>query len=458
MKLPVHSLFLKIFLWFWATAIATAISLILTFIFGPGNSVPSRWHSTLADTARSSGMIAVEELARGGVPAASAYIERFERETQLRACLFDRGGQPIAGRNCATFSEMQAHVTATRKSDFAIRYGILRVASLLPGPDGKDYIFATELPAGPRAALGVNVATVLTRGGVALLVSGLICYLLVRYLTAPILRLQEASQQLAAGDLTTRADLDMERRQDELGALVRDFNVMANRIEELVSRQRQLIYDISHEFRSPLARLNVALDIGRERKGADPAFDRMERDLVRLNDMIGRLLTIARLDSTNTSVEMSPLDLTELVAQIVHDAGFESQERKVIVNLKTEDECLVRGNADLLHSAIENVIRNAIRYTEEGTSIDVLLQCGEASGMPRVKVAVRDSGPGIPESDLKKIFEPFYRTAHARDRESGGAGLGLAIADRVIRFHSGTISAGNLEPKGLEIKIDLPAI
>ncbi len=120
MKLPVHSLFLKIFLWFWATAVATAISLIITFIFGPGSSVPSQWHSTLTDTARSSGMIAIAELERGGIPAASAYLERFERETQLRACLFDRTGQPIAGGNCATFLEMQTHVMRRSSRDGAL--------------------------------------------------------------------------------------------------------------------------------------------------------------------------------------------------------------------------------------------------------------------------------------------------------------------------------------------------
>src|SRR6266702_2329873 len=458
MKLPVHSLFLKIFLWFWATAVATAISLIITFIFGPGSSVPSQWHSTLTDTARSSGMIAIAELERGGIPAASAYLERFERETQLRACLFDRTGQPIAGGNCATFLEMQTHVMATQNTEFAIRYGIVRIALILPGAGGHDYVFATELPAGPRAAFGANVATILTRWGVALFVSGLICYLLVGYLTAPILRLQDASRQLAAGDLTTRADRRMENRQDELGDLVRGFNVMADRIEELVSRQRQLIYDISHEFRSPLARLNVALDLGRERKGADPAFDRMERDIDRLNEMIGRLLTIARLDNANTSVEMSDLDLVELVAQIVHDAGFESQKRNVVLKLEGEEECLVRGNAELLHSAIENVVRNAIRYTEKGASVEVALWREKTSSTPIVNLEVRDTGPGIPESDLAKIFQPFYRTAHARDRESGGAGLGLAIADRVIRFHSGKIWARNREPKGLEVKISLPVI
>ncbi|QNI32723.1 HAMP domain-containing protein [Alloacidobacterium dinghuense] len=452
-----RSLFLKIFLWFWATAIATGIALIITFVFGPG-SVPSRWHSSLTDTARSSGMIALAELERGGVPAASTYIERFERDTQLRACLFDLNGQPIAGKDCGTFADMRSHVTATGASDFAIKYGIVRVALILPGSGAREYIFATELPAGPRAALGVDWAAIALRWGVALLVSGGICYLLTRYLTTPILHLREASQQLAAGDLSTRATEKIARRHDELGALVRDFNVMADRIAELVARQRQLIYDVSHELRSPLARLNVALDLGRRKKGNDPAFDHMERDIERLNEMIGRLLTIARLDTSAIPVEMATVNATELVSQIVHDAGFESQKRNVVVTLKAQEQHFVHANAELLHSAIENVVRNAIHYTADGTTVEVALQREEMDGSCFVSLTIRDYGPGVCESDLGNIFQPFYRVADARDRRSGGAGLGLAIADRVIRSHKGTIRAENAMPHGLQINISLPEL
>ena len=199
---------------------------------------------------------------------------------------------------------MTSRVTAAKPSNFSMRYGIARVAMRLKGSNGHEYIFATELPAGPRAALGLNRTTIALQWGVAFLVSGFICYLLTRYLTAPILRLREASQQLAAGDLTIRA-VGVERRRDELGDLVRDFNAMASRIEELVSRQRQLISDVSHELRSPLARLYVALDLGRERKGNDPAFDHMEKDIGLLNEMIGRLLTVARLDTSAPPVPMT---------------------------------------------------------------------------------------------------------------------------------------------------------
>jgi two-component system sensor histidine kinase CpxA len=239
---------------------------------------------------------------------------------------------------------------------------------------------------------------------------------------------------------------------------VRDFNAMACRIEELVSRQRQLISDVSHELRSPLARLYVALDLGRERKGNDPAFDHMEKDIGLLNEMIGRLLAVARLDTSAPPVPMMPVDLTEIVSQIVRDADFESRERNGSVKLTAHEQFFVRGDTKLLQSAIENVVRNAIGYTEPGTPVEVLLQSELRSNASFVRLTVRDYGPGVPESELVKIFQPFYRVSDARDRQSGGAGLGLAIAERVIRIHGGTIRAENDAPRGLQVEILLPRL
>jgi len=297
-------------------------------------------------------------------------------------------------------------------------------------------------------------ANLILRVIIAFLISGFVCYLLARYLTAPILRLRQASRQIASGDLAARAASGMERRRDEVGGLVRDFNAMASRIEQLVSRQRQLIFDISHELRSPLARLNVALDLSRQRKGDDPAFDHMERDLECLNDMIGRLLSLARLDSSITPVSMTRINLAEIVSQIVARAAFELGERSSAIQLSCGGQYFVHGNAELLYSAIENVVRNAIRYTAPGTSVDVHL---DSSGTPpTVCIRVLDHGPGVPESELDKIFQPFYRIDDARNRESGGTGLGLAISAGVLRIHNGSIQARNTQSRGLEMEIRLP--
>ena len=450
-----RSLFLKIFFWFWATVIATGVALILTFIIEP-RSVPSRWHATLSDTARYSGTIAVETAERDGIGSTAAYLQRIERETHMAACLFDSAGNVIAGTHCRDFQSMTSHVTTSRASDFSMRYGIARVALLLRGQSGRDYIFATELPAGPRAALGIDRAAIVLQWGVALLVSGLICSLLTRYLTAPILRLREMSQKLAAGDLSARTGSELTKRQDEIGDLVRDFNAMASRIEDLISRQRQLISDVSHELRSPLARLNVALDLGRERKGNDSAFEQMEEDLRLLDEMIGRLLTIAKLDISAPQVPMMDVDLADLLSHIVRNAEFESREPNGGITLTSSGLCSIWGSPELLHSAIENVVRNAVRHTQSGTSVEVRMECEGLSDYASVHLTVRDYGPGVPSTELKNIFQPFYRVAAARDRQSGGAGLGLAIADRVVRIHGGTICAENAEPRGLRIEIVLP--
>jgi two-component system sensor histidine kinase CpxA len=170
--------------------------------------------------------------------------------------------------------------------------------------------------------------------------------------------------------------------------------------------------------------------------------------------MIGRLLTIAKLDTAAVPVEMISVNLTDLVRQVVDDAGFEAQKRNVIVNMSAPEQYCVTGNAELLHSAIENIVRNAIRYTDATTSVDVSLQLDDKLN---VLLMIRDHGKGVPENDLERIFQPFYRVAEARDRNSGGAGLGLAIAERVIRIHGGTIRAENAQPAGLKVVIKIPA-
>ncbi len=456
MKLAVHSLFLKIFLWFWATLIATAIALILTFILVP-RSAPLQWRMALVESARNPGMVTVEMVERDGIPAASAYITRMDHETQLQACLFDLSGEAIVGNNCESFRNIASRAAASRAPEFTMRYGIARIALPVKGMSRNEYIYATELPEGPRFLFGTNRTAVLRGWAVALLVSGFICYLLTSYITRPILHLRGVSQQLAAGDLSTRASAAIERRQDELGDLVRDFNAMAGHIEGLVSRQRQLISDVSHELRSPLARLNVALDLGRKHKGDDSAFDHMERDLSLLNELIERLLTVARLDTTATPVAMKPLDLTELVEHVVHDASFETHDQLDRLRFNAQEQILIRGNAALLHSAIENIVRNAICYGGLDGPVEIRLE-RHGQDASSVRLTVRDYGPGVPEPELINIFQPFYRVTDARDRQSGGTGLGLAIADRVIRIHRGTIRADNAEPHGLRIEIVLPAL
>jgi len=238
--------------------------------------------------------------------------------------------------------------------------------------------------------------------------------------------------------------------------LVRDFDSMAGRLQAMVKAQSRLWSDISHELRSPLARLSVALELARQRSGpnATGALERITLESERLNELIGRLLTIARLDSGEDKVEKSPVPLEELVSEVAKDAEFEAQSRQCHVKFTSREDFTLMGNATLLRSAVENVVRNAIRYTKEGTNVEILL-----AGDDRAKTAlltIDDSGPGVPPDALDKIFRPFYRIDDARGRQTGGVGLGLAITERSVLLHGGTIRALNRPEGGLRVEIRLP--
>lgn len=450
-------LFLKIFLWFWATVALTGISLVLAFILQP-QGVASRWHASLADTTRFFGSAAVAALEQGGVGKASEYIDRLNVDAQIHACLFDAAGKPLVGTFCPEFTGMAMHVVNGGQEDFAVREGFIRMAVPLKRSSGPNYIYASELVAGPRAALGTDPGIVLMRGGVALTVSGLVCYFLALYLTAPILRLHAAALQITGGQLSVRAERRMELRRDEFGDLVRAFNQMADKTEHLISSQRQLVYDVSHEVRSPLARLNVCLDLLRRRGCDDSALDRMENDLRRLNEMIGRLLTVAKLEATSSLQTPIQIDLNSLVESVVGDAAFEAQEKGIQFEVAQTADLFVEGEPTLLRSAIENVLRNAIRYTLTGTTVDVSLGADPALSINEAILVIRDHGPGVPQTELTNIFEPFYRVSDSRSQETGGVGLGLAIAERVVRLHGGSIRALNVPGGGLQVAMRFPRV
>ena len=286
-----------------------------------------------------------------------------------------------------------------------------------------------------------------------ILVTGiLVCYALALYLTSPIRKLREATQRLAEGDLQTRVATQVVKRRDELADLGRDFDVMAERIESLVTSQQRLNRDISHELRSPLARLNVALEIAKQKSNPEtaPMLNRIETESTRLNEMISRLLILAKLETGAEAVEGLRIDLAELVRDVADDADFEAQAKGRYVTVSKADSCTVIGSENLLRSAIENVLRNAVRYTAEGTAIDVSLVTNNGHAVVRVE----DHGGGVPEAELANLFRPFYRVGEARERKTGGIGLGLAIAERAVKAHKGSISAKN-SGDGLVVEIVL---
>ncbi|HEY1902033.1 MAG TPA: ATP-binding protein [Terracidiphilus sp.] len=445
-------LFVKIFLWFWATVILTGISLVLAFMLQP-QSVPSRWRASLTDTLRYFGTAAVGAFEQGGVPTATGYIHRLSQDAHIHGCIFDAAANSLAGEHCSEFAGIAAQVAKGAPSAHEMGRGLARMAIPIRAPDGRIYIYASELLAGPRAAFGLDQKTVLMRACLAFIVSGLICYFLTLYLTRPILRLRYVAQQITAGQLSKRAEPKLESRQDEFGDLVRDFNRMAAKTEDLISSQRQLLNDVSHELRSPLARMNVALDLLRLRLGQNSALDHLESDLQRLNEMIGRLLTVAKLDAVSALQNFARVNLSELVASIAGDAEFEARERGCRVEVARTEDLAVLGDSSLLRSAIENVLRNAVRFTAAGTAVEVLLRANTNANAHEAIIVIRDYGAGVPEDELTRIFKPFYRLPDSRGLESTGAGLGLAIAERIVRLHGGVIRAMNAENGGLSVEM-----
>jgi two-component system sensor histidine kinase CpxA len=299
--------------------------------------------------------------------------------------------------------------------------------------------------------LGLVLLVVIPTGGI-------VCYGLARYLTNPVRQLRGATHKLANGELSVRVGRRLAKRGDELGDLGRDFDLMAQQLEAQVAGQRRLLRDISHELRSPLARLNVALGLARRQSGSDatPSLDRIERESERLNEMIGQLLTISRLESGAQAIPAETVDLAVIVRGVAEDANFEARARGRRVRLTACEACKLAGVPALLRSAVENVVRNAIRYTAEDTEVEVALRPRMEDGKAMAVVSVRDHGPGLPEAALGEIFRPFYRVGNARDRESGGAGLGLAITDRAVRAHKGSARAVNVADGGLLVEILLP--
>jgi two-component system sensor histidine kinase CpxA len=450
-------LFVKIFFSFWATVVVIGISLVLAFLLQPAN-VPSKWHAGLADTTHFFGTAAVRAFERGGVRAAVDYIHALSQDAHIHGCIFDATGNALAGESCAELNGLAARLVHGDTSAQDIRRGLTRIAVFVTAPDGRTFIYASELLAGPGAAFGMSPETVLLRAAVAFIVSGLLCYFLTRYLTAPVLRLRTVAQLISGGQLGVRAEAKLERRRDEFGDLVRDFNLMAGKTEKLISSQRQLLYDVSHELRSPLARMNVALDLLHRRVGEDSALTHMETDLQRLNEMITRLLTVAKLDAADALQSHTRVNLAELASSIAIDAEFEAQEKGNRVVVVSETDLVVLGDPSLLRSAVENVLRNAMRHTRSGTTVEVVLQPSNSTSSNEAIVAVRDHGNGVPEDELTNIFKPFYRVTDGQAAGHGGAGLGLAITERIVMLHEGRIRAMNEPDGGLRIEMIFPRL
>ncbi len=452
-----NSLFIKICLSFWLTTLFM-IGAVLT-VDWVTDTGPFRPRRPPVHPLTISAHTAVWVLEHEGVSSLRKYFDQLQESAGIRAWLYDKNGIELGGASGPPEArELAALALEPGGGDFipSRKTGIAAVRER--GTAGESYAMVAEAP--PPPPPGTEPFMTVVRLLVVLTVSGLICYVLARYLTAPVLGLGAAVKRFASGDLSVRVGPALGNRNDEISRLAHDFDGMAERIESLLTSQRVLLRDISHELRSPLARLNVALELCR--KGSDPEItknlDRIEREACRLNELIEQLLTLNRVESGISGLEQTRIDLARLIQEVSEDADFEARSLNRRVEVLSRDECSVDGNEDLLRRAIENVARNAVRYTQEGGAVDISLRRIQDDGTPRGVITIRDHGRGVPEESIPHLFKPFYRAGHGRDRESGGAGLGLAITEAAVRLHNGTVQAMNAGDGGLIIEISLPIL
>jgi two-component system sensor histidine kinase CpxA len=451
-----RTLFLKIFLWFWAAMALVVLAIILTYIL-LNLLQEERLQQEANGPTRVFAETAAKTFEREGGAALGGYLARIENQARQQAYLFDANGMEVSARNApAEVSELARQVLAGKQHEFTRPNPERLIVVRVNAPSGAGYVMVSKWLL-PRRRPFVPETRILLLQLVAVIVTvGLVCFWLARHLTKPVVQLRAAAHKLAEGDLSAR--VGDSRRRDELADLGRDFDRMAERIETLLQSQQRLLGDISHELRSPLARLNLALGVARRKAGpeASAAHDRIAREAERLNELIGQLLTLTQLETGVDETPTEPIELAQLVEEIVADADFEAHSHSRAVKLTATTECRLNGNRDLLRSAIENVVRNAVRYTAPNTTVEVGLSEANGNGHKQAVIRVRDYGPGVPDDALQNIFRPFYRVADARDRESGGTGLGLAITERAVRLHSGNVVAENVPDGGLSITLSLP--
>jgi two-component system, OmpR family, sensor kinase len=392
-------------------------------------------------------------LARGGERELKAWLFNNPRPAPSTVLLVtnERGDELLGRAMPREVARLLRVRTPGRRPDRPPNFRPVQLTPTITGPDGEVYNLSFERA--PVTIFGILVwpGTWVSVLAIAIFAAAVMSVLLARYVSAPIVRLQRASRSLAAGALETRVGAPSIRRRDEVGTLARDFDAMAERIQALVTAKETLLRDVSHELRSPLARIRMALVLAERRAGAEsqPDLARIEREAERLDALVGQVMTLTRLRTTDAP-RRDIVRLDALVGEVVDDARFEYPDAQV--DFSAPAEVSLRGDADGLKSAIENIVRNALIYGDRSKPIEVRLDANAATATVRVM----DRGPGVPAAELERIFEPFYRTDKSRDHRQDGQGIGLAITARVTELHGGVVTAANRAEGGLEIALKLP--
>ncbi|OIO59489.1 MAG: hypothetical protein AUJ55_03515 [Proteobacteria bacterium CG1_02_64_396] len=457
-------LFWKIFLWFWAAmllvggGVAWGVSVVYEQLVAEEIAPP--FVEGIAD-ARAERVAAI--LAYGGRKEALRYLHHYDRHP-FPMLVLNPQGEDILGH--PVLEEVARYATDPGLRETQPRSGLADVTM----PDGVRLLVVAPLPrtmaefremerwreishrerAPDPTTPMIQTLQVLT----AIAISALVCFWLAWYLAKPIKQLSQATRRLSEGDLSVRVSPDLSHRQDEIAALGREFDHMAERLQSLLDAKKRLLVDVSHELRSPLARMQVASALAqRQAPEASAEFDRIDREIERLGSLIDQVLDVARQNEKDAAIPMDDeVKLHQLLQEIVADTDFEARANARGVHLLACPKLTLQGSEELLRRAVENVVRNAIRHTPPGTTVEVTL----THAPTHATIEVCDAGPGVPQAMMEHIFDPFVRVGEARDREGGGYGLGLAIAQQAMSRHGGTIKAENRSAGGLSVFLDLP--
>jgi signal transduction histidine kinase len=451
------NLFLKIFLWFWF-----GMSIVMCVFFSVTH-VPVRANRALVQS------LSIPDHAQRISEIFETYgpqefvnrFHDFQKPFHGAWYFFDQDGKELQGEAVpVAVLKIERAAAADDQTQYVTSSGHQLLAQRAISSTGRHYVLVRDLN---YSALD-NILTAARQIEGPQFVAVLLCSMLVSFwlahrITVPVRKLRTAAEQLASGNLAARVSGSAVDQHDEIAQLSRDFNSMAQRIESLVSSQRRLITDISHELRSPLARLSIALGLARKHANYQIIgdLDRIERESERLNDLIGNLLELYRIEGRAAFPEDKQLvALDELVDEIAADVDYEAQSHTRGVRILHTEPCSILGIPELVHSAIENIVRNGIRYTKPGTEVEISLQvCRDEGG---AVIHVRDHGDGVPPEDLQNIFRPFFRVQGARERSSGGTGLGLAITERSVQLHGGSVKAKNAQGGGLIVELWFPVL
>ncbi len=442
-------LFWKIFLPFWVAQALLLGALYLRVHYRISSEHPW-WIQPERQEMPVLAQLAAQQFEQQGPAGLRQLLHRLALEHRSRFWLVNAAGQELSGEPVSD-RVLREGVAAEKKDGLFHSFETNVLAARTTTSSGQYLLIGEFTPPPISERVPGDILWTLKLGTIF---SAIVCLLIAHYLTKPIERLRDATHQLARGNLDIRAGKNLGNRQDEIADLVRDFDIMAGELRNQIQSERNLLSGVSHELRSPIARIRLALALARhadERERAE-MLDRIEQDTVQLDSMLEQILTVARLESGQQKPKFEQVCLNDIVDDVLDDARFEAAAIDVTITYESNREARLKGDAGLLHSAIENIVRNAIFYSGKNGKIHVALLSSESTAI----IQVRDNGPGVPEEALPLLFKPFYRVDDSRGTTTGGMGLGLAIVRNAALAHGGFVKARNVSPHGLEVEIVLP--